>query len=256
MFVDEGMFGGDRSSAGIIKTRMTEPYTLFERKGVDAELVRNHLIFTVASNEDSVVPADLADRRWQVLRVNDAHREDRPYFQAIVEQMEDGGHEAMLFDLLNRDVSEGPDPRRTIKNEGIFEQALRAAGPEVRYLFALLDEGELPQPSAPGNGPGKTTIRALYADMCDRDQRARYVPQSAFGQKVSRIFPTVSKVQSGVFIERGPSGYERRRSTRYEFPELSICRRQFEAFVGLPVPWTFEELEWQEVEDHKLDPPF
>ncbi|KAJ56300.1 hypothetical protein ACMU_04970 [Actibacterium mucosum KCTC 23349] len=249
VFVDEGMFGGDRSSAGIIKTRMTEPYTLFERKGVDAELVRNHLLFMVASNEDSVVPADLADRRWQVLRVNDARKEDRPYFQAIVEQMENGGYEAMLCDLLHRDISKGPDPGRTIKNEGIFEQALRAAGPEVRYLFALLDEGELPQPAAPGNGPGKTTIRALYADMSERDHRARYVPQSAFGQKVSRIFPTVSKVQSGVFMERGPSGYERRRSTRYEFPELKVCRHQFETFVGLPVPWTFQELEWQEMEE-------
>lgn len=236
VFVDEGMFGGDRSAAGIIKTRMTEPYTLFERKGVDAELVHNHLIFMVASNEDSVVPADLADRRWQVFQVSDAHKEDRPYFHAIVNQLEHGGYSAMLHDLLQRDISAGPDPRRTIKNEGLFVQALRAAGPEIRYLFAVLDEGELPQQSAPGNGPGKSTIRALYTDMCDRDQRARFIPQNAFGQKLARILPTVKKVQSGVFMERGPTGYERRRSTRYEFSDLSICRRQFEAFVGLPVP--------------------
>ena len=190
-------------------------------------------------------------------QVSDAHKEDRPYFQAIVHQLEHGGYSAMLHDLLQRNITVGPDPRRTIKNEGLFDQALRAAGPEIRYLFAVLDEGELPQQSAPGNGPGKTTIRALYADMCDRDQRARFIPQNAFGQKLARILPTLKKVQSGVFMERGPTGYERRRSTRYEFSDLSICRRQFEAFVGLPVPWTFDDLDWQDTtEGAPADTPF
>ncbi len=257
VFVDEGMFGGDRSAAGIIKTRMTEPFTLFERKGVDAELVPNHLIFMVASNEESVVPADLADRRWQILRINEAYKENRQYFQAIATQLEHGGYSAMLYDLLRRDLSVGPDPRTTIKNEGLFEQALRASGPEIRYLFAVLDEGELPQQSAPGNGPGKSTIRALYEDMCNRNNRARYIPQNAFGQKMARIFPSMKKVQSGVFMERGATGYERRRSTRYEFPNIGTCRRQFETFVGLPVQWTFDELDWQDtLKDADSDPPF
>jgi len=35
VFIDEGIFGGDRREAGVIKTRITEDWMVFEAKGVD-----------------------------------------------------------------------------------------------------------------------------------------------------------------------------------------------------------------------------
>ncbi len=109
----------------------TEPYVILEQKGIDPIQVRNHMIFIVASNEDAAVPADLGDRRWQVLEVADNHRDDKPYFRAIIDQLNNGGREAFLHELLARDISTGPDPRRTIKTAGLFEQTIRAGGPDL-----------------------------------------------------------------------------------------------------------------------------
>ena len=72
IFIDEGIFGGSRQDIGVIKTRITEPILMFEQKGIDPIKMQNHTIFMVASSEEAVVPADLGDRRWQVLEVSDA----------------------------------------------------------------------------------------------------------------------------------------------------------------------------------------
>lgn len=67
--VDEARFGGDRKNAGVIKTMVKEPFIMIEQKGIDPMMMENHMVFMVSSNESSVVPADIGDRRWQVFEV-------------------------------------------------------------------------------------------------------------------------------------------------------------------------------------------
>jgi hypothetical protein len=165
VYVDEAMFGGDRKNAGVIKTMLTEPHIMIERKGVDPILLKNHMMFMITSNERSVVPADIGDRRWQVFEVSDQKREDKAYFAAISQQMNSGGYEAMLHELLEWDISSGPDPRKTIRTPELFDQIIQAQGPVEKYIYQMLDTGILPQVDAPGNGPGITTIAAMYSDM-------------------------------------------------------------------------------------------
>lgn len=253
VFIDEGIFGGDRRDAGVLKTRITEPELIFEQKGVDAIKVRNRTIHMVASNEDSVVPADLGDRRWQVIEVSDAHREDHAYFGAIAKQLKAGGWEAMLYDLLTRDILSGPDPRKTIKTTGLFEQIIRAGNPMLRYVYELLDEGSLPQPGAPGNGPGRTTIQALHGEMRERYPAGRFSSAIELGRFIAHVFPTVETTQSGTFIKWGAGREERKRSTRYTFPSLSVARRQFQAFMRLTVPWTRTLNDWENGSESERD---
>ena len=261
IFLDEGMFGGDRTDAGVIKTRLTEPYVVLEQKGIDPITIKNHMIFLVASNEASVIPADLADRRWQVLEVSDAKRDDKSYFAEIARQLDNGGREAFLHDLLARDISAGPNPRQTIKTAGLFEQTIRSGGADLRYMFEILDEGVLPQPEASGNGPGKTTIRAMHEEMCRRDRRGTFIPETSFGKTIRKMCPSVHSVQSGTFLERGPEGVTKRRSTRLEFPELKLARLEFERYAGQAVPWSNARETWQDGPDGDQtwvegEPPF
>jgi hypothetical protein len=251
VFIDEGIFGGNRRDAGVVKTRVTEPWIMLEAKGVDPMRMRNRMIFMVASNEESVVPADLWDRRWQMFEVGDARREDREYFGGIVAELDQGGYSAMLYDLLHCDVSAGLDPRRTIKTEALFDQILRAQGPEVKYLHQILDAGALPQPNAPGNGPNATTIRALWEGMQATHPSARYVPQNSLGRFLNRLIPGIRPVQSGTYIVRWDSrgSHETERSTRYIFPGLAECRRAFERHVGQPVPWSNPLEDWPSEDD-------
>ncbi|MBY6090482.1 DUF5906 domain-containing protein [Maritimibacter alkaliphilus] len=253
VYVDEAMFGGDRKNAGVIKTMLTEPQIMIERKGVDPIWLDNHMILMITSNERSVVPADIGDRRWQVFEVSDEHREDKAYFSAIMQQMREGGYEAMLQELLERDISKGPDPRKTIRTPELFDQIIQAQGPVEKYIYQFLDSGCLPQPEAPGNGPGITTIAAMYSEMKRSQPNAEYVHETLFGRDLGKMFRNLKKVQSGKFItsysQRGEPTFMR--SMRYHFPPLMECRRMFEDYIGQPIPWQDEKQEWQ----GDVDPP-
>lgn len=259
IFIDEGMWGGNRQDAGTIKTRITEPYIMLEAKGIDPIKLRNRTIYMISSNEASIVPADIADRRWQIFEVGDRNREDHVYFRALAKQLDEGGREAMLYDLLNRDLTMGPDPRRTIKTAGLFEQILRAQGAEFRYVFQILDDGVLPQPDAPGNGPGTTTIGAMHAQLRASQPNGGFVQSRNLGRYLNGIFSDLKTVQSGNFIEGHGAQAVRSRSTRYRFPPLAQCRRDFERFVGQAVPWSNDLEDWQAGENDSLksgDDPF
>lgn len=254
VYIDEGMFGGDRRNAGVVKTMITEPRLMFEAKGLDPFFIENHMIFMVTSNERSIVAADIGDRRWQVLSVSDKHREDRPYFAAIVAQLASGGTEAMLHDLLTRDASTGPDPHKTIRTPELFDQIIQAQGPIEKYLYQVLDEGFLPQPDAPGNGAGVTTIGAMLDQMKRTQPRADYVQLPLFGRTLTNLFPGVKKTSSGkVIVGRDANGQLRtERSMRYDFPPLTECRRLFAQFVGQDVPWSNDLEEWLGMDDASL----
>jgi hypothetical protein len=105
LFGDEFYFAGDRSHEGEIKALITEPTILIELKGTDSFQAPNRMKIILSSNSDWVVPAGKDARRFFVLDVSEAKKQDTEYFGAIVTQMESGGREAYLDDLLHRDLS-------------------------------------------------------------------------------------------------------------------------------------------------------
>ena len=84
----------------MLKGMITEDYILVEPKGKDAFKVKNNANFIFASNNDWVVPAALEERRLFTMDVSENHMNDSKYFASIYEEMDNGGREAMLFDLL------------------------------------------------------------------------------------------------------------------------------------------------------------
>lgn len=247
VFIDEGTFGGNRKDAGLLKTRITEPIMMFERKGIDPIRMRNRMIFMIASNEASVVPADKNDRRWMVLEVGDDRREDHAYFEAVHHQLNHGGYGAMLYELMTRDFSNGPDPRRTIKTEALFEQVLQAQGPELQYMHLVLESGRLPQNWV--DGAMTSTVRAMQEDLRRRFPGTRFGSEVRLGRQLKKVFERITTHANGKFcVGTSDDGPLFERSTRYVFPPLHLARKQFEAYIGQAVPWD------QQVSDWQLDP--
>ena len=243
IFIDEGVFGGNRKEAGVIKTRITEDYIMLELKGVDAVKMRNRSIFMVASNNPLIVPADLGDRRWMVVDVADTHKEDHPYFAAIAEEMENGGREAMLYELLHRDITKGPNPRRVIKTEARVMQILMAESPYVKFLHSLLDQGRLPQ-NAVGSA-NTTTAKALVQDLT-RNYSERHLNDVALGKLLREILPTITSRPNGKYVSHfTPDGPVMEISTEYTFPPLPDARKLFETKLGGAVPWSNNLEKWQ-----------
>jgi hypothetical protein len=249
VFIDEGMFGGDKERAGLIKTRLTESHFLLEAKGVDAVRVPNRMIFMVASNHESVVAADAGDRRWMMIDVGDDHKEDHPYFEAIDRQMRSGGREAMLHDLLMRDIAVGPNPRRILATDALFSQVLRNMEPELRYMHWVLDEGRLPQSGQ--NDPRTTTIKAMWTDLQETQPDGKWVTPAALGRSITKTFKDiVQKKPNGVYFRRFTSrGSETERSTEYRFADLKACRTRFERAIGQRVEWSNDLEDWVAMPD-------
>ncbi|MCB8877599.1 primase-helicase family protein [Acidisoma silvae] len=105
LFADEAFFAGDRAHVGVLKSIITEPYLTVEAKFQNAVQMPNFLHLMMASNEEWVVPASLDARRFFVLEVVDAAKNNHEYFAAIWAQMEAGGYGAMLHDLLALDLT-------------------------------------------------------------------------------------------------------------------------------------------------------
>jgi hypothetical protein len=237
IFVDEGTFGGDKASMGIIKTRITEPNIVIEAKGVDATLVPNRSIWMIASNNESIIAADRGDRRFMVFEVSNSRKEDHGYFARIQAQMLQGGYAAMLHDLLQRDISKSPDPRRIIRTEALFRQVLNSLNAAERYLHQALSEGIL------GGGGSKMTSRTMLEDIRQTYPDGRYETPERLGRTIKAIF--------GDQVRSKPTGrHNGGRTTEYTFGPLAACRKKFEAHIGQAIEWPQEPAEW--VEDDKF----
>src|SRR5262249_30458165 len=111
LFADEAFFAGDRQHESVLKALITEPTLPIEGKYMDVVFVRNMLHVYMSSNSDWVVPATHDERRYFVRDVLDTHVGDRPHFNALYKEMEEGGLAAMIFDMLNARNISNFDPR-------------------------------------------------------------------------------------------------------------------------------------------------
>ena len=140
LFADEAFFAGDRAHVGVLKSLITEPNLTIEAKYANAIEVPNYLHILMASNEDWVVPASLDARRFLVLEVSESRKGDHGYFAAIWNQMESGGYEAMLHELLARDLSTF-NVRDVPTTGGLQEQRKLSLGTTESWWLDCLERG-------------------------------------------------------------------------------------------------------------------
>ena len=120
VFADEITWGGNKKTAGKLKGMVTEKYLVGERKGIDAVGYRNMIHMIIASNAEWVIPAGSNSRRWFMLDVADDKARSTQYFRDIYDELENGGKEALLHLLLNRNITN--DLTRAPETRALNEQ--------------------------------------------------------------------------------------------------------------------------------------
>ena len=143
LFADEAFFAGDRSHESILKALITEETLMIEPKGIDPYPVRNCLHLIMSSNNDWVIPAGADARRYFVLSVSDAHKQDHSYFASITQQMDAGGREALLHHLLKRDLSKF-NVREVPQTDGLADQKAHSRRGVDRLVELVAHSGILP----------------------------------------------------------------------------------------------------------------
>ncbi len=167
VFGDEAFYAGDKKHESVLKTLVTEQYLTVEKKGVDAEQAPNCTHVILASNSDWVVPAGAHERRFLVLDVSNARRQDSTYFGRILQTLEDGGYANLLHFLDTYDLT-GFDVRAVPKTQALRDQQVETMDQFERLMFETAYSGEVPVPEHWAIKPGG---RCWRADMLKYDER-------------------------------------------------------------------------------------
>jgi hypothetical protein len=233
IFADEAIWGGNKKEIGSLKALVTEPKLFIEAKGKDGYWIDNVKHLIVSSNEDWAVHLDPDDRRFFVLDVFDARKEDLPYFNAIRQQLENGGYEALMHDLLDEDLT-GFDPRIMPDNFAGFDMKLESATSIDRFIHASLKEGCWDHTySLPSETLKDLTIDKFYDNYklwCEREKQSIHRKEQ-IGKRLRAIFP-------GLKTKRTPREENPSRPVMYIFPSLEECRTSFEKFYKQsPAMW-------------------
>lgn len=243
LFADEAFWAGDKQGEGVLKMLVTEEEIMVEGKGRDAILCRSFIHMLIASNHEWVIPAGKGERRYFAIEVSDARKDDHLYFKAIKEELEAGGYEAMLYELLDMDISlfnirDFPKTKflqtqkeLSMKSWQLFlQQCLHEASFGVEYDW----DDDVPC----------KFVHDQYLEFCKQYGDKRPAHPNRFGEYNAKVFGP-DKRGDKVFrrfqktmehwIEypgRKQGSYEKKATWCYQFANISRCRGRWDSVLG------------------------
>jgi hypothetical protein len=98
---EEAVWAGDARATSVLKDLITSETMMVERKGIDAIPTRNAMRLAMISNERWIAPVSFEhERRFFVLETLNGNLQNIDFFKDVDFQMEHGGAEAMMRELL------------------------------------------------------------------------------------------------------------------------------------------------------------
>ena len=210
LYADEAFWAGDKQGESVLKALITEPVQMIEQKGVDAQQWQNRVHLIMTANADWVVPASHDERRYAVFNVSNRRLKDEKYFAALYREINSGGLEAMLHDLMHVDLGDW-HPRRIPNTEALREQKARSMGLLESWWEYLLQEGSIP--AAPKDTPDIAMAQYLMNHVREFAPRMRDLSAAALGRFLS---------------EHGCIKLHRSSGNAWRFPTLIEARAKWE----------------------------
>jgi len=242
VFLDEVIWGQRREAeASALKFMITENTIPIEEKFVSSITVKNHINLILASNSKWAVPAAVDERRFCVIEVSEARKGDRGYFDRLYHQMDHGGREAMLADLLKVNHHQ-VDLKKIPRTDALAEQAAFSASPIQRFWDDTLYRGHLLYHTIGGHyDDGAVVVDIFDGEPHPTEQiygsYVKFCQDRGLRQHIDDI-RTLAKV----IKELCPSAISRRGTTGKKprclrFPSLSQCRAEADARMNRTAKW-------------------
>ena len=164
-----------------------------------------------------------------MLDVSDSKAEDHQYFQSIAEEMENGGLEAMYYELLHWDISK-INLREAPRTKALLSQIIASFDSVQKFWFECLSRGSIKESDAEWPKQIKTQVlHREYLGFCKECYLRDKVTDSVCMKKIKTLCP-------GFERDRQPNGRKKRTYFRL-IPTLDECRKQFEEQTGIPFDW-------------------
>jgi hypothetical protein len=236
VFADEAFWAGSKEGEGTLNALITEPTHQIELKGIDPVPVKNYLHLLVASNHDWVVPAGRDARRFFVLDVKEDHKEDFAYFEALQQQMDDGGREAFLFFLQHHDAS-GVNLRRAPKTAALMDQKLQSMTPVEKFWYDVLKAGSHTSDGQPVWQTKITTsdLYELYLAHAGKTGVSRRATEMELSKTLMTLVPGLKRMRLHMEWNGG-----QQQVRGWQFPSLAECRTAFDARMNWTTEWDDE----------------
>jgi hypothetical protein len=208
----------------------------------------------LSSNDDWVVPAGEGERRFYKCIVSEAHAQDAKWFDPLYAQLDNGGYEAMLFDLLNFDLGDW-HPRHLARDAGLLDQQKLSLSPLDAWWVELLETGTLygADPKDPSHA-----VSNKYEIKIDVDGYQRVTTRLGLYDQARSIEPRLRQrsdhVLGDYLSKQGCDNTKKvMRRRGWTFPPLEECRAKWEQrYPG----WQWRDpniAEWRAEEDDKED---
>jgi hypothetical protein len=237
VFMDEALFAGDRKSSDALKSLVTEPLILINEKHQPARQTQSYHRFIAATNAMHLKHTDNDDRRDFVLQVSDRHKDDHDYWNELDHEMNHGGIEAFMHDLLERDLS-AFNVRAKPSTPGLLDQKIKSLGPIEGWWYDSLDMGAFESNHAEG-GTSVSEVWMRYLGTTDIiDDVMHFVGNKIYRRPSPQtVINTLTKMCPSITRGHKKAGMpDRHRGL--SLPPLYIAREEFEKYIGGKVSWT------------------
>lgn len=226
VFSDEAFWAGDIQNTGALKTLITEPTVMIERKHRDVFSVPNRVHLMMATNNDWAAPVSLDDRRFCVIDVPDARVGDDRYFANLNFEIDNGGMQVFLHEMLNRKVKGEPRTPATAKqSEAMMAQKFHGMLPIPKWWYERLESGAITRKL--GSWQSEITKQELYDDYLAQMDELN-ISRRASSSDLARTL----REFTGLATSRKTTPHGR--IYMWTVPDLQKCREAFAAFTRMP----------------------
>jgi len=251
MIADEAFFAKDPKHEEILKGYTTGHSLHIEGKGLDVVEVNNLLHIILLGNNKHLVPATHDERRYFVLECGEAHREDFDYFEAINQELKNGGYAALLYHLMYEVDLRNFNVRKAPHTNELHRQIIESLKDADKAVYQCAYGGHLPgRPQADGTVRLKLNDLASWLNKPDQRQWGSVNIQQlqvVLGKKGLGLEPGDPKKDSKQKDLPGMSG----KSRWWVIPDLKRFREMWEARYtkGAKVEWPDDGDKWETAEN-------
>lgn len=251
LFADESVGANmDKKGESILRALVTEETIAINAKFKTAGQRASYLRIIMASNEELAVRISKGDRRFVVLDVNNSKVQNREYFDAVNEELDNGGREALLYMLLARDVSEFHAESSRPKTLALSEQKNLSGNSLERWWVSVLQEGVCDDVILT-NGALVLTSTVCWDYNSAANPRIRIGDMATFLKKVvgrdikRQMDGTGAQAIQGRNVHPSNGQEKTTHSVRpyvFTFLSLNEMRKAYDLYIGSDTQWENEPI--------------
>ena len=239
LYVDEAFFGHDRKTGDKLKGWISEGELALHAKFKDIVYARNRLKIIISSNHADVVPAGPEARRYFIADVRNPHGTDAGYWQPIYAELDAGGRQRWLWELLRRDLS-AFDVHNVPRTAALSDVQTGAMEPAEQWLLGVLRSGRFGQDrqfAVQWRGAQPRVPKGYcWLDFQLGRSNTRGTTRVWFGRKICEILRGHIRELStpGVYREIGAANNRFKKTysgEQYVFDDLEACRLAFADYM-------------------------